>query len=59
MVKPRFSEEFKSDAVKHVVERSYPVLKLRAHLSVPAHSRDQCLKRYDPKRATSAESTDQ
>jgi transposase len=59
MSKPRFPEEFKIEAVKQVNERGYPVAEVASRLGVSAHSLYQWLKRYDPKRATAAESTDQ
>lgn len=59
MSKPRFPEEFKIEAVKQVTERGYPVAEVASRLGVSAHSLYQWLKRYDPKRAIPAESTEQ
>jgi transposase len=38
MSKPRFSPEFKEEAVKQVVERGYSVAEVRARLGVSTHS---------------------
>jgi transposase len=59
MSKPRFPEEFKIETIKQVTERGYPVAEVASRLGVSAHSLYQWLKRYNPKRAISAESTDQ
>ncbi|SUX29960.1 IS2 repressor TnpA [Chromobacterium vaccinii] len=59
MSRQRFPEEFKIEAVKQITERGYPVAEVASRLGVSAHSLYQWLKRYDPKRATPAESADQ
>lgn len=50
MSTPRFTPEFKEEAVKQITERGYPVSEVASRLGVSTHSLYQWLKRYDPKR---------
>lgn len=59
MSTPRFTPEFKKEAVKQVTERGYPVSEVASRLGVSTHSLYQWLKRYDPKRIQPAAATDQ
>ena len=46
MSKKRFTEEFKIEAVKLVMERHHPVAEVAARLGVSGHSLYQWIKRY-------------
>ncbi|WP_152486783.1 IS3 family transposase [Halopseudomonas pelagia] len=47
MSNPRYTEEFKIEAVKQVADRGHSVAEVAARLGVSAHSLYQWLKRYD------------
>lgn len=46
MGKPRFSEDFKRDAVHQIVERGYPVAEVSQRLGVSTHSLYAWVKRF-------------
>jgi len=46
MGKPRFTEEFKIDAIKQITERGYSVSDVSRRLGVSAHSLYDWIKRY-------------
>jgi len=48
MSKPRFSPEFKDEAVKQVVERGYSVAEVAARLGVSTHSLHKWVKAVKP-----------
>ncbi len=48
MSKPRFSPEFKDEAVKQVVERGYSVAEVAARLGVSTHSLHKWVKAVRP-----------
>ncbi len=46
MGKPRFTEEFKIDAIKQITERGYSVMDVSQRLGVSTHSLYAWMKRY-------------
>ena len=59
MSKKRFTEEFKVEAVKQVIERHHPVAEVAARLGVSGHSLYQWIKRYSVSPAERAVAADQ
>ncbi|MGJ8530215.1 transposase, partial [Maritalea sp.] len=48
MGKPRFTEEFKIDAIKQITERGHAVADVSHRLDVSTHSLYAWMKRYSP-----------
>ncbi len=48
MGKPKFSEDFKQDAVHQVVVRGYPVREVSGRLGVSTHSLYAWMKKFPP-----------
>lgn len=48
MGKPRFTEEFKIDAIKQITERGHAVADVSHRLGVSTHSLYAWMKRYSP-----------
>ena len=48
MGKPRFSEDFKQDAVHQIVVRGYPVKEVSNRLGVSTHSLYAWMKKFSP-----------
>jgi len=56
MTQVRFTEEFKQEAIRQVVDRGHPIAEVAARLGVSQHSLYAWLKKYNkPAAATAAE----
>ncbi len=54
MAQVRFTEEFKQEAVRQVVDRGHPVAEVAARLGVSQHSLYACLKKHHKPAAVSS-----
>jgi len=54
MGKPRFSEDFKQDAVHQIVVRGYPVKEVSDRLGVSTHSLYAWMKKFSPEAGSKA-----
>lgn len=54
MGRPRFSDDFKRDAVHQIVERGYPVAEVSQRLGVSAHSVYGWMKKFSKPDKTSS-----
>ena len=59
MGKPRFTEEFKIDAIKQITERGYSVADVSRRLGVSTHSLYAWIKRYSVPPGSDAKKDDQ
>ncbi len=59
MRKPRFTEEFKIDAIKQITERGYSVADVSRRLGVSTHSLYSWIKRYSVPSGSNAKKDDQ
>ncbi len=59
MGKPRFTEEFKIDAIKQITERGYSVADVSRRLGVSTHSLYGWIKRYSVSLGNDAKKDDQ
>lgn len=59
MTRPKFTEEFKIDAIKQITERGYSVADVSKRLGVSTHSLYAWMKRYSKPRIVAEESLEQ
>jgi transposase len=59
MTRPKFTEEFKIDAIKQITERGYSVADVSKRLGVSTHSLYAWLKRFSKSPVVAQETTEQ
>ncbi len=59
MTRPKFTEEFKTDAIKQITERGYSVADVSKRLGVSTHSLYAWMKRYSKRPIVAEESLEQ